>query len=87
LWVVETLVEEEATRAKLNQLGWAYLNDASLMDLDEEEPINVACACLELASGDSGVSLPVKPKHWHQVAGGTLLAMERIVAKIDGVKV
>jgi len=82
LFVLSEIVVPQESRSTVLHSAWAYLNDACMLDLDNERPFDIACAGLALAAQDASVSLPSHPIPWFEAVGAKTEAMERIAFKI-----
>lgn len=77
VWLVEVVVPVQLQR-ELIVVAWGYLNDAMILDLEREDPMDVACAALLLAGFELQVELPSHPMPWLQAVGAHVDAVERI---------
>lgn len=82
LYFLAEVIVSDANRLTVSQSAWAYLNDAAMLDLSAENPLDVACSALALAAQDCGVELPVAPIPYWDAVGANKDAIERIAFQI-----
>ena len=82
LLVLSEIVLPLETQAQVLQSAWAYLNDAAMLDMESERPLDVACAALALSAQDESTTLPSEPFPWFEAVGANKESMERIAYQI-----